>query len=509
LKDHCIVFMAPGVLSGVDGHEHGSDSASPVESNTGWSTSPLSNAPRPPRSPCTLRSADPGDVHDLVCVGFGPASLAIAVALHDSLRAQKKSASEQVGPKIRFLERQAAFKWHAGMLLSGAKMQISFIKDLATLRDPTSHFTFLNYLKEHDRLVQFSNLGTFLPSRLEFDDYLQWAASHFENVVEYRQEVQSIRPRKFRGESKYDCFEITSQDLSTGAVSRLLSRNVVIAVGGRPAKPAVFPSYHDRIMHSSEYNTRIESLLTDKDGAYRIGVVGGGQSAAEVFNNLNSRYPNATTRLIFRDSALRPSDDSPFVNEVFNPEAVDTFYEQPEDFRSANLKKNKATNYSVVRLELLEKIYDDLYLQSIKQPDRRRWQHQIMPSREILEVFDNGPDEIVGLVVKDLDPLSKGRQEKLSFDAIVVATGYRRDAHVDMLRDCQSINTNADGRWQAERDYGLQLDRAAVEEGTGIWLQGCNEGTHGLSDTLLSILSTRSGELVDSIFGTKAIPNGH
>jgi L-ornithine N5-oxygenase len=32
-------------------------------------------------------------------------------------------------------------------------------------------------------------------------------------------------------------------------------------------------------------------------------------------------------------------------------------------------------------------------------------------------------------------------------------------------------------------------------------LQGCNESTHGLSDTLLSILATRGGEMVNSIFG--------
>jgi L-ornithine N5-oxygenase len=32
-------------------------------------------------------------------------------------------------------------------------------------------------------------------------------------------------------------------------------------------------------------------------------------------------------------------------------------------------------------------------------------------------------------------------------------------------------------------------------------LQGCNEKTHGLSDSLLSILAVRGGEMVESIFG--------
>ena len=60
------------------------------------------------------------EVFDLICVGFGPASLAIAVALRDL----------QISAKILFLERQPRFAWHAGMLLPGARMQISFLKDV-------------------------------------------------------------------------------------------------------------------------------------------------------------------------------------------------------------------------------------------------------------------------------------------------------------------------------------------------------------------------------------------
>ncbi|OQU93720.1 hypothetical protein CLAIMM_00198 [Cladophialophora immunda] len=501
--------MAPGVLSTTNGHEHPSGSASSANGINGWAAESLTNGQRTHAAAPVLYSANPGEVHDLVCVGFGPASLAIAVALQDSLRAQRETNAQVAAPTVRFLERQQAFKWHAGMLLPGAKMQISFIKDLATLRDPTSHFTFLNYLKEHERLVQFSNLGTFLPSRLEFDDYLQWAARHFEHVVEYGQEVDSIHPRRLAGADKYDCFEVVSRSLATGRIVTLLSRNVVIAVGGRPARPTLFPTYHDRILHSSEYNTRISRVLPDRDQNYIIAVVGGGQSAAEVFNDLHHRYPNARTRLIIRDSALRPSDDSPFVNEVFDPEAVDAFFDQPEDIRAKNVKKNKATNYSVVRLELLEKLYDDLYIQGIKQPDKRLWQHQILPLRDISAVVDNGPNERVDLTLTDLNPSSTNGEERLSVDAVVLATGYRRDAHVDMLKACQGINSTSDGHWQPGRDYGLKLDRESVKDGVGIWLQGCNEATHGLSDSLLSILSTRSGELVDSIFGTSSKPKGH
>ncbi|KAI7031412.1 hypothetical protein KC364_g8664, partial [Hortaea werneckii] len=55
------------------------------------------------------------EVHDLVCVGFGPASLAIAVALHDILE-DGQPRLRTYSPKVRFLEKQQQFRWHAGML---------------------------------------------------------------------------------------------------------------------------------------------------------------------------------------------------------------------------------------------------------------------------------------------------------------------------------------------------------------------------------------------------------
>ena len=54
------------------------------------------------------------------------------------------------------------------MMLDGAKMQISFLKDLATLRNPSSTYSFISYLHAHGRLATFVNLSTFTPSRVEF-----------------------------------------------------------------------------------------------------------------------------------------------------------------------------------------------------------------------------------------------------------------------------------------------------------------------------------------------------
>lgn len=55
-----------------------------------------------------------------------------------------------------------------------------------------------------------------------------------------------------------------------------------------------------------------------------------------------------------------------------------------------------------------------------------------------------------------------------------------------------------------DRDYKLRFRDGVCEDGCGIWLQGVCEGTHGLSDSLLSILAVRAGEVVESVFGKEA-----
>lgn len=455
--------------------------------------------------PIALTTAANDEIHDMVCIGFGPAGVGIAVALQDM---HEMEETTRPAPKVRFLERQDAFFWHAGMLLPGAKMQISFIKDLATLRDPCSYFTFLSYLKEHDRLAQFTNLSTFLPSRLEFEDYMRWVADHFTDVVDYSQAVERIRPIRTGSGPLYDCLEVQTRNSRTGQSTTRLSKNVVVAVGGKANKPPMFQKPHSHVLHTSEYQVRIGSALPDAERPYSIAVVGSGQSAAEVFNDLHARYPNASTRLIMRDTAMRPSDDSPFVNEIFNPEAVDSFYHQPDGIRSETLKKNKATNYSVVRLELLEHIYESLYMQCIHQPNKTKWQHQILNSREIVDVLQDPKTGKINLVVSRLAGSGWNNKESMEFDAVILATGYKRDAHIEMLHECQTINGSTDGEWVPSRDYSLKLDRSRVQSDVGIWLQGCNEQSHGLADSLLSIVATRSGELVQSMFGYENDTNG-
>ncbi|KAI0026231.1 L-ornithine 5-monooxygenase [Xylariomycetidae sp. FL0641] len=525
--------MAPHSLADslADSHDADSSYDGPASPSWGNGVGRLSNGTSP-GARSHLRRTSPTEVHDLICVGFGPASLAIAIALHDSIAAGGPGrAAHEPSPKVLFLEKQREFAWHAGMLLPGAKMQISFIKDMATLRDPTSKFTFLNYLHENGRLVEFTNLGTFLPARVEYQDYLRWCAGFFDDVVSYGSEVVSVSPVPSSDPSEpTSMFSVTSRNFKTGNTTTYQAKNVLLAIGGQPSIPKCLPAPHPRVIHSSQYAHLVPKILNNPNAPYRVAVVGAGQSAAEIFNNVQTLYPNSRTSLIMRSEFLKPSDDSPFVNSIFNPSYVDSLYTRSPELRQHLLSDAKATNYGVVRLELIERLYELMYDQRRDLgPDEQKWPHRILGATEITHFEDLGEQlrlmvrPLTGPAASDNDSaarLSNGsgpdaRGETLEADLVIAATGYQRRSHLDMMGEIADLLPEADspkanpasasiqGRpLKVLRDYSVQFAPGKVAPGSGVWLQGCCEGTHGLSDTLLSILATRSGEIVNSIFGS-------
>jgi len=108
-------------------------------------------------------SADPP--YDLIGVGIGPFNLTLAALL------------APVGEvDAVFLEQAPAFRWHPGLLLEGSTTQVPFLADLVTLADPTSPYSFLAYLKAHDRLYRFYIREQFHIPRREYDHYCRWVA---------------------------------------------------------------------------------------------------------------------------------------------------------------------------------------------------------------------------------------------------------------------------------------------------------------------------------------------
>lgn len=416
--------------------------------------------------------------YDVAGIGFGPANLAIAIALEEDARVK--------GLRYCFLEKQSSFEWHGGMLLEGTRMQVSFLKDLATLRNPASRFTFVNYLHERNRLDAFINMGTFFPTRLEYNDYMTWAARQFDDRVRYGQDVVSVEPVERGGE--VDWLRVRSRH-ADGSESEIYTRNLVVGIGGHPRVPPVFSGkVGERVVHSSRYKYARERFTTLREP--HLAVVGAGQSAAEVYLDLMDQCPGARVDLISRSRALHPSDDSAFVNKIFDPAFTDTIYSRSEEERRDFLSRFSQTNYAVVDLHEIESIYERLYLQSVTGEIR----HRYLSNRDIQSVSESA--DTVALTLRDRD---SGALSQEHYDGVVLATGYRRDGHERLL-------SSMDG-WLAGEDVERCYRLPTVPEcRANVFLQGCCEATHGLSDTLLSVLAVRSQEVVCALLERRPEP---
>lgn len=418
-------------------------------------------------------------IHNLIGIGFGPSNLALAIALAER--------NDNLSNDALFLERQDSFRWHGSMLLDGTTMQISFLKDLVSLRNPRSRFSFINYLHESGRLSDFINLQTFFPTRLEFNDYLSWCARAFDDQCRYGQQVTAVTPVKDnRGVVTH--LEVSAED-HNGHIHTFATRNLSVGIGGRPNIPEPFQPFagDDRVIHSNNYLRELNALTTAGKAPQRIAVVGAGQSAAEIYHDLHNRYPHAELTLISRANSMKPSDDSPFVNEIFNPEFTDYIYEQTPQMRSELMQEYRSTNYSVVDMPLLETLFQWRYEQKIT----GRQQLQFLFGTEIETV--SATTDALQLQLKSHDELAS---RSIEADLVILATGYRRDTAAHLLEALTPYLAEADGDLPVNRHYELQTK---ADFAPRIFVQGGCEATHGLSDTLLSVLAARSREIVGAL----------
>jgi L-ornithine N5-monooxygenase len=416
-------------------------------------------------------------VYDVVGIGFGPSNLALALTIR-----------EEAGDlRSLFLERRGGYDWHPGMLLEGAQVQISFLKDLVTLRNPQSHFTFINYLQRQGRLLDFVNLRTFFPTRIEFNDYFRWVAEQLSDQVRYDREVLEIQPVE-KGDGLVSHLRIVARR-SSGETEEYLTRNLVIATGGVPMLPAGIKLGEDRrVFHSQDFLRRVTAQYPDANAPYRFVVVGSGQSAAEIFHYLFSQYPRADVTAALRRFAYKPADESAFVNEIFAPATTDLLFSMPEAERLELIRTHADTNYSAVDLELIQTIYKTLYERRVA----GNLQARVRPFLELQGVEPASG----GLVAKFQNKVTR-KPEQIEADGLILATGYQRNKSHPLLGDLAPylLASGTEGYW-VDRDYRIGAQPTFRPK---VFLQGFCEDTHGLSDTLLSVLPVRSQEILASL----------
>lgn len=175
--------------------------------------------------------------------------------------------------------------------------------------------------------------------------------------------------------------------------------------------------------------------------------------------------------------------------------------------RNSLLAEARATNYGVVRLELIEELYETMYHQRRELGvDSKTWPHQILGGHQIKSIeprADGVVDLRIGCLADIMAEGASATEDAFEADLVIAATGYKRTCHVDMLRDTWGLLPKTGSRsdvsygkgvtgWNVPteegerkmavgRDYRVRFNPGAVADGSGVYLQGCCEGTHGVS----------------------------
>lgn len=411
---------------------------------------------------------------ELVGIGLGPSNLSLAIALLE----------QQLSENCLFLDKSAKKTiWHSGMMLDNSMLQISFLKDLVTMYNPKSHYSFVNYLKENGRLNQFINLQSMAPTRWEYSDYLNWVKEELpQEILGFEKNVIDVSPLK-NAQGNINQLIITYSSPDRYELETVTTENIVVGVGGNPFIPDMFKHLsQDTVFHSSTFKHSIRKFNANKD--LKVGVIGAGQSAAEIVDFLHNNYPNSTIYPIIRGASYKPSDSTSFVNEAFFPEKVDEFYNLSPDVKKNLLHELYDTNYSRMTQSIITTIYNKMYKDNLVGKDRIKFR-----SSSIVKEVSQKTGTLQVVLTNKLT----AENEILDLDVIVLATGYNRKELPEFLSSLKPYFEYENDQLKITREYKIETSK---EFKANVFIQGQSEHTHGISDSLLSVLPIRAQEIL-------------
>ena len=237
--------------------------------------------------------------YDFVCIGFGPAQIATAIANRE---ARKPS-------RVLYLERKQSFSWFSDTHLARTRMKNPFVYDLATVRNPRSAFSYVNYLLARKRLIEFANSDRLNPLRIEFEDYLRWCAEQFKEQVRYGSEAVEVVPEL--QDDVVRAWRVAVRD-SNGNVSVVRAKVVGApspASDNTPQQQSL-TSFdflaEQRIISMDDYLTRRNDLRGVNEPRLDIVVVGSGRQITEILDDLLSCPRLGNVTVVTEDQSLVP-----------------------------------------------------------------------------------------------------------------------------------------------------------------------------------------------------------
>ncbi|WP_125775982.1 lysine N(6)-hydroxylase/L-ornithine N(5)-oxygenase family protein [Antribacter gilvus] len=418
--------------------------------------------------------------YDLVGIGVGPFNLGLA-ALADPL------------PDVDavFLDQADEFRWHPGMMLEGATIQVPFLADLVTMADPTSPYSFLNFLKHTGRLYPFYIRESFFPLRSEYDQYCRWVSERLTSL-RWGRRVTAVVPTD-------DGFEVTAQTAAGTETYR--ARHVVLGVGTTPRVPEAFRGLvaagadqpgvpagpAGPVVHTADYLPHRDALVAS--GA--VTVVGSGQSAAEVYRDLlDDAGPHLTLDWVTRSPRFFPMEYTKLTLELTSPEYTDHFHGLPGALRDT-LGREQRNLYKGISGDLVDDIYETLYRKSAL---GRPVPTTLLTDTEVTAARTDGDEHVLTLRHNQLGTTAERRTR-----AVVVATGYGSSVpgFLDPVRHL--LNLDERGRFAVARDY-------TVDDARRLHVVNAEEHTHGVTAPDLGFGAWRNSVILAGVTAREVYP---
>ncbi|WP_369778710.1 lysine N(6)-hydroxylase/L-ornithine N(5)-oxygenase family protein [Streptomyces sp. R33] len=412
------------------------------------------STPREPRQP-----------FDFIGIGLGPFNLGLAclTAPIDELDGL-------------FIETKPHFEWHAGMFLDGAHLQTPFMSDLVTLADPTSPFSFLNYLKDQDRLYSFYIRENFYPLRTEYNDYCRWAADRLGNV-QYSTSVTEVTYDEQAG-----LYEVHTDRGETH-----LARRLVLGTGTPPFVPQACAGLGGDFTHNSAYMQNKAELQQKKS----ITLVGSGQSAAEIYYDLLSEIDVYGYRLnwVTRSPRFFPLEYTKLTLEMTSPEYVDYFHALPEETRH-RLEHQQKNLFKGIDGELINAIFDLLYQKKVTSPGP-------VPTTLLTNSSLNSAayDTTTGAYTLGLRQEEQERDFSLVTEGLILATGYKYTLPDFLNPVRERLSFDGHGRPDAARNYSIDVT------GRGVFLQNGTVHNHSITSPDLGMAAYRNAYIIGELLG--------
>lgn len=418
---------------------------------------------------------EPTEHFDVIAIGAGPFNLGFA-ALADGLD----------DLHVAVLEAGEKFVWHPGMMLPGTHLQVPFMADLVTMADPTSKHSFLNYLKEKQRLYPFYIREDFYALREEYSNYLAWAAEN----------IQSVRFGHRVLEAEYHDGVYRLSVLTAAGLTRFTADKLVLGTGSQPYLPPVLTTEAQatgNVVHSSDYAFHREKLLSSRtagSGPQVTAVLGSGQSAAEIFLDLLRSLPEED-HLVWATRSERyfPLEYTKLTLEMTSPEYIDHFHALPMDQRDVLSAEQKGL-YKGINADLINEIHEELYQRSVNGAAN-------VHLRTGCAATSIGAD--TDHLAISLRHERTGEDLEFLADHLVMATGYRAGTPDFLQGISQRIDYLPDGRFNVDREYSIGLDQ-------DIFVQNAELHTHGFTAPDLGMGAYRNSVIINRLAGREVYP---